>query len=386
MLFPLTYIENHDIEKVHQLLEHFFCQLQTATVWDKSLFPNWYHPVFDKGLLFQERVFRHIFDRVQNEFPMGTLFDDENQKNRQQLYQDVLNSNKIEDICNDTGLEVANFKKMTDKDTLFRIIMKKKETTDRKAEQKIVYENCLIELWETLTAEVLISKNLSLQNIKCHYQVFCKHNGDVCVMCGMEKLPLPNSVGRANYDHYLDKVGYSISCVNPHNLIPIGGQCNTYVKGSKNMIIDEEGARCYAFYPYAASYENLIFSLDCSKEPSTYDGGDWTMSITPEKSSDIVEKKIQTWNRVFKIIDRYLEYIKINSNRLIKELINSNGDIINELQRLKDFVTRNIQFEIECVPKKMFYEYYLANPQTIQKLVIVSKEGNINHVIVPHLE
>lgn len=371
MLFRLQYIENHDLEKVHELLTHFFRELQTATVWSEKLFPEWYHPVFGKNLKFQTDVLKPMFDKLDSEYNLMDLFNGDNRIEREKLYNAFICSNDIQNLCNNTRSSVIDFTKLDKNDILYKIIPRNKDG-----------ESLMSNLYkDVLSKENLISTVLDLENMKEHYEAFYTKNPTICTFCGLERVPLPNSEGKADYDHYIDKARYAFSSVNPRNLVPIGKYCNSLVKGTKNILINESGNRCLAFYPYQER-EGLHFKTECVIPPNSFDGGEWEVMITPIIDNEVTKEKISTWDRVFNIIARYAEHIKRNANDLLDRVLKKGGDITQNIQNMvKNYQNEEHPFLLKdydrYIPEKIFFEYYQQNPEyLLQYQAVLNKCTN----------
>lgn len=346
MLFQLHYTDNHELEKLHQLLLHFFSTLANgATDWNHRLFPNWFEETFDKtpALKFTEQL-KTIFNQFQLLLP----------NEKQDFYNFFIQSNQIQELCNNTNSPVYSIEDIERYD-FARIFTK--SITKPNGQKNYTY-NFFIDAYNVLTNKVPIAKGVFSSNIKNHYQKYIDENLRMCPFCGLYNLPMPKAEGRADYDHYLDKVTYPFTSVNLRNLVPTCDICNSRLKRSKNVII-ENGIRVPAFYPYEDP-PILSFELQCTSEPSFNDSGDWAISITPTVTNAIVSQKISTWNRVFNIVNRYIEYIKEKAKIWLYNLIRTN-DYNTELTRLRDaFSIDQHPFSLKnyhgFIPEKIFYD------------------------------
>ncbi|MEY4904001.1 MAG: hypothetical protein RLZZ292_1816, partial [Bacteroidota bacterium] len=364
MLFQVHYIENHELEKIHQLLEHFFEKLANgAAVWDSSLFPTWFEDVFNRPteLDFTTKL-REIFDRYKKLLS----------PKKQAFYEDFINSNKIQDLCNDTTVLVKTFQ---DLECVECVFTKSTNTPNKKGinVKKYTY-NFFIHAYEgILTKENPIATGVLKVNIKDHYQKYVDKNERMCPFCGLYHTKTPKTEGRADYDHYLDKATYPFSAVNLRNLVPMCDTCNKSLKGSKNMIVDNKGERVTAFYPYDPPPE-LEFKLSCTQSP-TFDNkkGKWQVDIMPKTTDPVVEQKISTWKRVFNIANRYAEYVQEllqkwwNNFTSIKDWEN---EIIRLLENIRDGSHPfQIKSMVGFIPEKIFYEYLFDNDTIVRNLV-----------------
>jgi hypothetical protein len=127
----------------------------------------------------------------------------------------------------------------------------------------------------------------------------------VCAFCGVESLDAPGQ-RREALDHYLPIATYPFAGVNFRNLSPMGTKCNSRYKLGQNILVDPNtGNRRACCDPYHSAeislslkasrpFEGLRVGLvTCPDWVIQWDGGD------PEK--------LQTWESVFAISERYRE-------------------------------------------------------------------------------
>lgn len=119
----------------------------------------------------------------------------------------------------------------------------------------------------------------------------------ICPFCGCENLDAPGAA-REDLDHYLPKSRYPFAAANLHNLVPMGSKCNRLYKRDQDILIDENGVRRRAFYPYADHHIRI-----CLDESIPFAGADgvtpaWKVSFIP----DLPE--CETWDQVFRVRER----------------------------------------------------------------------------------
>lgn len=124
----------------------------------------------------------------------------------------------------------------------------------------------------------------------------------VCAYCGVETLDAPGGPREA-LDHYLPSTHYTFAGVNFRNLIPMGNKCNSRYKLQRDVLRDTAGNRRSCFDPYAGPA--LSLNLDDSRPFEGEVVGlvncpDWVIQWQGGDPS-----KIQTWEEVFNIPERY---------------------------------------------------------------------------------
>jgi len=121
----------------------------------------------------------------------------------------------------------------------------------------------------------------------------------VCPFCGIHPL---DGIGapREDLDHYLLRSKYPFCGVNLNNLAPMCSKCNSKYKKNQDVIFDDDlNTACHASDPFSGP----TFRIGLNDTPS-YDG----TSRFPEWQIQIQEdcQEAYTWNRVFKIEERYV--------------------------------------------------------------------------------
>ncbi|MFK3725738.1 hypothetical protein ACI2KE_18125 [Pseudomonas monteilii] len=129
-------------------------------------------------------------------------------------------------------------------------------------------------------------------------------NGNVCGMCATELLAqrqhhiAAQYQWRAPYDHLLAKDKYPQFGVDPSNLLPTCHTCNSKAKLAKDLIRDTAGVRRACFNPWIENAHGQVVLdvefLDISPLA--------TWSIIPV--DHVSQKKLTTWNEVYKIKER----------------------------------------------------------------------------------
>ena len=133
-------------------------------------------------------------------------------------------------------------------------------------------------------------------------QLYNQMKWKVCAFCGVELLDAPGQKREA-FDHYLPIARYPFADVNFRNLPPMGAKCNSRYKGQQDILLDSEGLRRVCGDPYCSP------EIQVSLLKSRPFEGDTVNLVTCPKW--VIEweggeaDKLQTWEAVFKITDRY---------------------------------------------------------------------------------
>lgn len=354
MLFYLDYIE-HDVEKLHELLNFFFTNLESKEVstFNSSLLPDWYSQT--EG-------------RCENLEKLLEQFIAFSEEDKERIIKAFRKCNNIEPFFSNKTGDYADIP--IGLDFIKRVGV-------RKADHSI--KNFLNSLFvETLYKGQLGSKKSTFSkkinsNLNDHYDKLKTGTGfRLCPFCGIEPLKMLESEGRADYDHLLPKGDslYVFSTINLQNLVPIGLICNKK-KDTKNLLYyeNERITRKLAFYPYQnyAShhpFEQYYFKLECLEIPSYSNKwrGKWSVTIVPNIADDeSTLEKIESWQRIYNIDARYAEYIEENFDSLLQRVLSN-----------IDETASNLKLE---VIKKL--KYFLTNAYVYNHLFLKTEEGLI---------
>lgn len=127
----------------------------------------------------------------------------------------------------------------------------------------------------------------------------------VCAFCGVEPLDAPGQKREA-LDHYLPIAAYPFAGTNFRNLSPMGTKCNSRYKLQQDILLDTAtGNRRACSDPYDSP--TISLSLNDSRP---FQGPRVSLVTCPEwviQWRDGDPEKIQTWESVFAISERYRE-------------------------------------------------------------------------------
>lgn len=153
---------------------------------------------------------------------------------------------------------------------------------------------------------------------KNHYsKIYRSIPSRICPFCGDENFSSLGSRGsrRESLDHYLLKDSYPFAAANLLNLVPMGHKCNSLYKGTKDILYKNKGGgvRRKVFNPY--NHFDFRVSLVESQPFAGRTGvlnvplPEWKIKFyntsEDDRLSEDISEKIETWEDVFSITDRY---------------------------------------------------------------------------------
>lgn len=288
MIVPNLKPLNSALSRLQEIPETFFRNLERATSFDDSLFPDWVTrgngntPAFSNRTALRQK-FRAIFDKYKAIQSVDT---------RKKVTDAFIGTNQILALCNNEA-----------------------GTTCIELE----------ELDETIRAEIddafLYLYNSALKNpdfegfvgtnIKATIRKYLDENRfEICPFCGLETILLVEGQDTVPLDHWLNKDRFPFASVNFQNLIPIGTQCNSRsVKGTKNVLKDAtQTNRTRAYYPYS-TYRGVNVSIYCTTLPSIDNElGLWKINISPQEPTE--QECFDSWSHIFNIQRRFKSYFE----------------------------------------------------------------------------
>ena len=261
MLFNYTY-SKHKADLLHYYVSKFIRNIyfKSPNRFSYSLF----EPDFQKYLK-RSNILKSLFQKFFGDFKKLSKGE------KDLFYLAFVRTNDIKAQCNDHN-------KVYTIDDLPKQIQKATDDLFR-----YMYENTLNSVGE----------------IKDHYEKFYLNlKIKVCPFCGIETLHY-YAFYKQDYDHSLYKDKYPIASINMKNLVPMGRDCNTIFKKTKDVLHDGTGTRRYYIYPFINSIKIKICLTGSVYTFSNLDTADWRVSYLP------VIEKTETWNDVFNICYRY---------------------------------------------------------------------------------
>lgn len=188
-------------------------------------------------------------------------------------------------------------------------------------------------------------------------------NESVCHGCGIGNVLTEDNSPRDAFDHYLPKAIYPFVSLNFHNLVPVCPHCNSAYKREADTLFEKKGKnerQVKAFLPFKGEADSLyqievdVELVTCYKKENT-------------KVDDIVvtcrcsgyEEEVQTWQRIYKIEERYRAYCHRDETIcLVNDMIDQNiiipGNAKTEMQKMERLANINGNFLVASFAKAVF--------------------------------
>ena len=182
--------------------------------------------------------------------------------------------------------------------------------------------------------ELTIVKNQIDSDLKDYYKRFAELNKmPCCPFCGLMPMDSEFDPTREAYDHYLPASKYPFNSVNLKNLTPACYKCNSQNKGANDPLQDKDGNRKKAFYSYVADQYPIEVSVRFSSNSQLPKKPE---HISIDLSCPGYEEEVQTWDRLYKIRERYIAKCLSSTSdywlqRILDEKNNYNQDILDIL-------------------------------------------------------
>lgn len=290
---------------INNIPKKFFLKIEESENFGNHLFPTWVNDVFATTDL------KTRFEDVYNSYKAIN-----NQNNRLRIVEAFTNTNKIEELCNNSA-------------NVTMIILSDLPSSIRPLLDRLF---------------------LYLYNVAINYHGFQTYANDtlrktidrfiiknkivVCPFCGLESFINIEGQARLSLDHWLCKDFFPMSAVNLNNLVPIGQSCNQRpAKGNKNILIDEAtNTRLNSsFYPYSIhSGISVVFNFLNEPSGNEITDDDWSLIVEAINSDE--DNIFQNWNSIMNINIRFNDYLKKEIFPLWEsDYIEHIGDIDNDL-------------------------------------------------------
>jgi hypothetical protein len=270
----------HDIFKLHGILEHLLCSVWCEACDDacETKLNAAFKALYDKYGWLKKEV-DAIYEKCKS------LTADERKAIKDAFYT----NNKIEELCN--GSKPVYLEALP-------------------AQVKDDIKPLLVDFYETL-----LERGDVPGTKKDYYEKLIKESDfQYCPACGLIDFEHEDSKRREAFDHYLPKSEYPFASVNFHNLVPLCYKCNSDRKKTKDPIKNNRKA----FYPFANEAHDISITLDIdkSKDVDKLERDDLTITLTGDS------EKIETWDWLFDISERYNDKVRQRIKTYLRELKN----------------------------------------------------------------
>lgn len=268
----------HDIFKLHQMLEHLVCSVWCEAcedACDTKLNAD-FKGVYDKYAWLKTAV-DAIYEQCK---PLK-------KNEREAIKEAFITNNKIEELCNG-----AVPKYLKDLPKVVEDHMK----------------SLLVDFYETLLEKAKVPGTK-----KDYYEkLIAKNEFQYCPCCGLIDFEHEDSKYREAFDHYLPKSEYPFASINFQNLVPLCYKCNSDRKRAKDPIENDRKA----FYPFSAREHNIQiqFEIDNTKDLDKLERIDLTIIFNGEND------KVETWDWLFDIKERYNDVTRAFSKSFLRKI------------------------------------------------------------------
>ena len=338
MLYFYKYLENHDINKLHEHIEYFFDEMYKRN--SDRFSQNILHPEFKPLAKKCKKILLKPIKRIFKEFK---ALDDQEKDN---VYNAFKTNNLIERLCRGED-EPIHYEELPD------ALREEIKAFFYNLYEEFPKRKCFVEIYG---------------NQKQHFDEFCKLNErDICPFCGLADLQSEYDEIRDDYDHYLPKSKYPFNSVNFQNLVPICDKCNKKYKSQIDTLYkrNNKAGRRKVFYPYdGLSNETIKVKISTNGTNSDVFNGCFEIALNGLQS---MHEEIESWNDIFKIKKRYKAKIKKKiitwtdrlKNRLRKEQRKTGFDLNSFLTEYLDDLNF-AELDDKCFLKKAVFDFLFS--------------------------
>ncbi|PHD71683.1 hypothetical protein COF64_22790 [Bacillus sp. AFS043905] len=208
----------------------------------------------------------------------------------------------------------------------------------------------------------------------------------ICPICCGE-IEWIDDINSCELDHYFPKSIYPALAIAADNLIPMCHTCNSKAKLGENPLnFNNKGAIRNAFIPFVhTGMDEITVSFKFGKKRK------FEVQITPKNPKDpsakSVKHKIENFDRIYKVSDRWAGKIEWLYDSFMYELTERHGNNINTIQSLqKEIETQKNTAELgeKHIPFKYlnrcFFESVL-NTQVMQKAVMADYNKRLQPIL-----
>lgn len=283
-------IVEHEIFKLHELFSHVVKEVWCKACEEESCedkLQEEFKKIYHYAYINKEHKLEQEVEEIYK------LFKALSEQEKQLISQAFDSTNQIEDLCEGRGTPVYL-------DDMPEVVKKR-----IKPLLKWCYE------------KLLEKKKVSEGKI-AYYKDLKDHNGGMktCPCCGLIDFESGSSSKGEAFDHYFSKGIYPFASINFLNLIPICHKCNSGRKGKKNPIKDNK----IAFYPFSTATHKINIEIETKLEVNNEDKQLHLSDLTVKLIGD--KKKVETWDWLFAIKERYKGVYEDYSGPWFRQLIN----------------------------------------------------------------
>lgn len=301
MIYTIKNVIDHPAYQVHEAISWFINHMENFDTFEAALFHDDY-PFFIDILTNHDELDNKLTNLLEQYRAIGAA------NVRTQIITSFNYWNEVQMRCNNIEEDFELW------DDLPEII-------------RITFKNIYDYLYKKVTRKSTALEDLGMLRIQ-HYRDFWNLNGHVCCFCGIRQLDDP-AINLNAYDHYFHTEKYSFCGINYRNIIPMCNKCNQAPsKGDKHMLFSnyENRERRLAFSPYEIIMEPVI-----NIEVDNIFGGDCNVEIEIN-GGDLA--KIETWQQVFNIDERFISEVETNRRHWVGLLVNRNNNILQNVDGL----------------------------------------------------
>lgn len=300
MFFGLQAIADHPCCNMQDVVEAFFQNSIDQPLFSVDLFPAWFRPTLEAKTCTLDAEFGEVHALLH---AVGM-----DEGNRRQIYDQLVNTNRIQELCNATLPVPVN-------------------GIDWKSDLGKSIKALMDRLYTSLDLAIFRRGNVTASPTQQLYSEFIQLNKYLCPFCGLGRYKNVLGPRREDFDHYMHKSSYPLAAANMRNLVPACGICNQDYKGSKDVLAD--GA---AFYPYADIPEVRI-EVTCDNFPSLTDfndQGQWSVAVDLEVPDATAAPKLQAWDRVYGIKKRLKDEVQEFCEEWMNEVTDECMEVIDQ--------------------------------------------------------
>jgi hypothetical protein len=345
MIFPIEQVKG-GIDRIYEVPLVFFENAKLAYTCHSKILPYWFRPVYKRCPGVKERFSKLFLE-----------YKKLNKRKQNQIINLIRSSRELNNICGSKTIIYPGLDKLDSK-----------------------IHRTLASLYDFLFRETIgtdIFRQQTGMHIDDHYAAFSTLNNiHVCPFCGLESYTLPE-IRRAEYDHYLPISIYPWLGINLNNLVPMGDHCNGK-KNATNVLYSNysNSTRRAVWYPY--EWINYTLKLNAINIPSLSNmSGKWDVQIIATEREN--EDKIETWNEIFQVKDRFNGTISTFHKKFIEDFIKKNSlyeqrltvtSLKAELLKYKNNGIGDERIETMAKLKYIWADYYINVPDKSQLALI----------------